>query len=69
MMIKDAEIMLYDENDDTIGFNLSPMQLKAVFKVLGIKPGNEPGTITCFSDAVIQKLFDMRGNPLKLEER
>ncbi len=68
-MIKDAEITLYDENDDTVTFSLSAMQLRAVFKVLGIKPGSTPGTITCFSDTVIQKLFDMKGNPLKLEEQ
>ena len=68
MLIKEAEITLYDENDDAIGFTLSPMQLQAIFKVLGIKPGTEPGTITCFSDGTIQKLFEMKGNPLKLEE-
>lgn len=68
MRIKNAEITLYDEEDNSIWFELSPTQLKAVFKVLGIKPGEDPGTITCFSDASVAKLFDMKGNPLKIEE-
>ena len=57
-MINYAEIMLYDENDDTAGFELSPMQLKAVCKILGLKPGEQPGTITCYSDNSVEKMLN-----------
>lgn len=68
-MIQYAEIMLYDENDNTAGFSLSPTQLKAVCKVLGLKPGNEPGTITCYSDKTVEQFFHIKANPLTLEEK
>lgn len=67
-MIKYAEIMLYDENDDAIGFELSPVQLELVCKLLGVKLG-EPGTIKCFSDNTLKQFLNLKGNPLKLEER
>jgi len=68
-MIKYAEIMLYDENDDTAGFELSPMQLEVVCKLLGIKSGDQPGTITCYSDDTLKQLMQIKGNPLKLIEQ
>lgn len=65
-MIQYAEIMLYDENDDSAGFELSPTQLKAVCKILGIKPGDQ-NSITCYSDASVQKMIDYL-NRLKVQE-
>ena len=64
-MIQYAEIMLYDENDDTAGFELSATQLKAVCKILGIKPGTEPGTITCYADHSVEKILSILDERLK----
>lgn len=57
-MINYAEITIYNENDDTVSFELSPTQLQAVCKILGLRPGEQPGTITCFSDASVQGMID-----------
>lgn len=68
-MIKYAEIMLYDENDDTAGFELSPIQLELVCKLLGIKPGAQPGTITCYSDNTLKQFLNLKGNPLNFVDK
>ena len=65
-MIKYAEIMIYDENDDTIGFSLSATQLDVVCKILGVNPGEQSGTITCYSDDTLKKLMRIKENPFKL---
>ena len=62
-MIKTAEIVLYDENDDTISFELSPKQLEAVCKILGLSI-DENG-LNCFSDKSLQKIMNLTINRLK----
>ena len=57
-MINYAEIILYNENDDTVSFELSPTQLQAVCKILGLRTGEQSGTITCFSDASVTRMID-----------
>ena len=66
-MIEYAEITLYDENGDSIGFNLSPAQLKIVCQILGIRQGKTNETITCYSDKMLEQFFDLKGNPLNLK--
>lgn len=66
-MITYAEIMLYDDKGDTIGFELSATQLVAVCKLLGIKYKGA-GEIACYSDESLKKLIKMKGNPLAVEE-
>ena len=66
-MIQNADIVLYDENYDTIEISLSPTQLEIVFKILGIKTTGEQGTISCYSDATLKKLMKTKGNPLALK--
>lgn len=65
-MIDYAEINLYDENDNQIGFELSATQFVAVCKLLGIQY-NGKNEITCYSDETIQRLCEMKGNPLRME--
>lgn len=65
-MIKAAEIVLYDENDDNVAFELSPKQLEAVCKILGLSV-NENG-LNCFSDESLQHVMDMTINRLKEAE-
>lgn len=62
-MFKYAEINLYDENDDAVGFELTPTQVVAICKVLGIKY-NANNKLTCYSDETILKLCDSDKNPL-----
>ena len=66
MMIQDANIVLYNENYDTIEIPLSPMQLEIVCKILGIKSA-DPGMISCYSDTTLKKMMQMKGNPLALK--
>lgn len=68
MMIQDANIVLYNENYDTIEIPLSPMQLEIVCKILGIKSA-EPGAISCYSDTTLKKMMKMNGNPLALKSK
>lgn len=63
-MIKAAEIVLYDENDDTISFELSAKQLEAVCKILGLSL-DENG-LNCFSDSSLQTIMDKTINKLKI---
>ena len=66
MMIQDANIVLYNENYDTIEIPLSPMQLEIVCKILGIKSA-DPGMISCYSDTTLKKMMQMKGNPLAVK--
>ena len=66
-MITYAEIMLYNNNGDSMGFELSAAQLVAVCKILGIEEYQGTGEISCYSDETIKQLFEMIGNPLRVE--
>ena len=46
---------------------LSPLQLAIVCKLLGVHFLDED-TIACYSDETLQKLSEMKGNPLRLKE-
>lgn len=62
-MFNSAEIIFYDENEDAFGFDLTPTQVVAICKVLGIKY-NANNKLTCYSDETILKLCDSDKNPL-----
>lgn len=65
-MIKTAEIVLYNENDDSIGFELSPKQLEAIVKILGLNIKNNE--LQCYSDESLQTIIDKTINKLKPQE-
>lgn len=62
-MIKVAEIVLYNENDDTVSFQLSAKQLEAVCKILGLSL--DKNGLNCFSDESLQRVMDITINRLK----
>lgn len=61
-----ADLTLYYKGQQ-INFELSPLQLKTIIKVLGL--GFLPPHDTLhYSDETLEKFWEMKGNPLKLEE-
>ena len=62
-MIKAAEVVIYNNDDDSISFELSPKQLEAMIKILGLSVDN--GELKCFSDSSLQKVMDKTINKLK----
>lgn len=65
-MITNAVITIHNEQGESIGFELSYMQLITVCKILGIKY-NDGEEISCFSDETLKKLIEMDRNPFKLK--
>lgn len=55
-MIKSAELILYDENDDTFSLNLNSIQLYAICKILGLQI--EHNEIICFSDESLKTILE-----------
>lgn len=54
-MIKGAEITIWSELGDNLSFDLTPIQLEAVCKMLGLE--FERGSFTCFSDEGLKMLM------------
>lgn len=54
-MIESAELTVYDENGDSLSIDLSPVQLTAVCKILGLSMEN--GELMCFSNESIIKIM------------
>ena len=66
-MIKDVELTLYNENNDAVAIPLTPMQVKTISKILFMEL-TETGVIAA-SDETLAKLWNMKGNPLKLKQK
>ena len=61
-----AEMMIYNDRGESIGFELSPMQLWTVCQILGLK--DEDGDeIACYSDETLQRFMGMEKNPLNIK--
>lgn len=68
-MIDNAELTIYLKNGEDISFELSPMQLVAIVKLLGIEYNTESSSVNMFSDDTLKTLVAMKGNPLRLQEK
>lgn len=66
-MIEEIELTFYDCEGNNISIPLSPMQTKIVIQILGLKYRND-GYVSAYSDETLSKIFDMKGNPLRLKE-
>ena len=62
-MIEGAELIVYAENGNQIGIDLSPTQLTAVCKILGLEIQN--GQISCFSDESLKIFMEKTINKFK----
>lgn len=67
MRIEGVDLTIYTTDGDGVTIDLSPTQLAVVVKILGIEFG-EGQSIQCFSDATLQRLAQMKGNPLNLRK-
>lgn len=61
-----AEICYY-YNGESHSIDLSDTQFAIVAKILGLKITSNG--VNCFSDETLKKITEMKGNPLKLEEK
>ncbi len=68
-MIDNAELTIYLNNGEDISFELSPMQLVAIVKLLGIKYNTVSSSVNMFSDETLKTLIAMKGNPLRLQKK
>lgn len=66
--IENAEIGIDTINGDHFTVELSPTQLAIVCKILGFHFDSN-GEMTCFSDTSLKQIIDMKGNPLRLQEK
>lgn len=57
-MIEGAEITLYLKDGDNLSLDLSPLQLAAIIKLLGLRYDKINDTWGMFSDESLQKLMD-----------
>lgn len=65
-MIK-VELTVHNDNGDTVSVPLSPLQVQTIFKVLMITPNNE-NSLKMASDETLKSIWNMKGNPLRLQE-
>ena len=63
-MLEGAEIIVYDEQGNAIEIPLSPTQLEAVCKILGLSIEN--GDVKCFSDEGLKKIMAKTIDKLQL---
>jgi hypothetical protein len=66
-----ADLTLYYQGQQ-VNKSLTPLQLKTIVKILGISfVPSQPNTYEYleFGDKTLEQLWQMKGNPLKLEER
>ena len=62
-----AELAYYF-NGQSHAVSLSDAQFAVVAKILGLQI-REDGAIRCFSDETLKGFLEMKGNPLRLQER
>lgn len=67
MMIEGVELNLYYTNGENECIPLSATQATIVMKILGLSK-EKNGNISCFSDESLDKMAEMRGNPLHLKK-
>ncbi len=65
-MIRNAELTIYLNNGEDVGFELSAVQLLVIVKLLGIEYDMAKSTVNMFSDETLKSFIEMSGNPLKL---
>ncbi len=65
-MISNAELTIYLNNGEDVGFELSAVQLLVIVKLLGIEYDMAKSTVNMFSDETLKSFIEMSGNPLKL---
>ena len=68
-MINNGELTIYLNNGEDISFELSPVQLIAIVKLLGIEYNTASSSVIMFSDETLKTLIAMKGNPLRLQEK
>lgn len=68
-MINNGELTIYLNNGEDISFELSPVQLVAIVKLLGIEYNTVNSSVNMFSDETLKILIAMKGNPLRLQEK
>lgn len=71
MRIDSAEITLWVEHDgavDPLSLDLSPLQLKAITKVLGIKFNEDSKSYNIFSDKTLSRILSGEINIFKFKE-
>lgn len=66
-MIDNAELVIYLNNGEDIGFELSPTQLLIIVKLLGLEYNMSKSTVNMFSDETLKSFMEMNKNPLKLK--
>lgn len=67
-----ADLTIYFGDEEQINLSLSPIQLKTIIKVLGLKitPLMKGGyQINQFSDTGLKQLWEIETNPFKLKEK
>lgn len=62
-----AELTVYGSNGEEISIDLSPIQLNAVCRLLGIEYRGD-GNISCYSDASVLKIVDATLGRFKLSK-
>ena len=65
-MWEGAELCVYI-NGESHSYPLTTMQVAVVGKILGLQITED--TMSCYSDDTLRQLVQMKGNPLRLEER
>lgn len=65
-MISGAELTLYDEYSNNFSFDLSPTQLMAIGKLLGLNLSN--GEMKCYSDESLKLIMSKTIDKWKLEK-
>lgn len=66
-MISSAELIIYaNDDEDTFSISLTPVQLKAISKLLGLEVKNSE--VMMFSDESVQRIMASTLDKLKLQK-
>ncbi|WP_160679719.1 hypothetical protein [Clostridium sp. C8-1-8] len=65
--LEGAELTIYKTDGESFAFDLSPTQLLAICKILGIN-FDEKGNMTCFSDEGLKKFMEVTVDRMKLSQ-
>lgn len=68
-MIEAVELIFYMDNGEEVIVSLSEVQTETIFKILMISPNDTSNSLNVASDRTLMKLWQMRGNPLHLQEK
>lgn len=67
-MIESAELCLTFDDDEYIALSLTETQMALIANILGLSYDWKSKGFWCRSDESLNKLLDMKTNPLKLKE-